>query len=154
MIIDWNLKSHYMFNTTKSWHYQWGVCKCYRDDHPTWVIVVDVDIYCFHFFGVAVGLLELQSCFLGDFLTGSSWSSAALFFLLVGSLWNVMLWLISTESPNKVRPATDPLSGLFLEYSRRETPYFMSLLAKSLHSSGEFGILALYNIQVCTWVQK
>ena len=30
----------------------------------------------------------------------------------------------------------------------------MSLLANSLHSSGDFGILALWNIQVCTWVQK
>ena len=41
-------------------------------DHPTWVIVVGVGIYRFHFFGVALGLLELDSCFLGDFFTVSS----------------------------------------------------------------------------------
>ena len=29
--------------------------------------MVGVGIYRFHFFGVAAGLLELESCFLGDF---------------------------------------------------------------------------------------
>lgn len=118
------------------------VLKCISDG-PTWVIVVGVGNYCFHFFGVAVGLFELESCFLGDFLTVSSWSSVALFFGLVGSLWYVILSLNSMDRPNKARLATYPLSGLFLEYSRRETPYFMSLLANSLHSSRDFGMLAL-----------
>ena len=41
-------------------------------DRPTWVIVIGVGIYRFYFFGIAVGLLELESCFLGDFFTLSS----------------------------------------------------------------------------------
>jgi len=42
-----------------------------------------------------------------------------------------------------VRHATDPMSGLFLNYSSNEIPYLKSLLANTFLSSGDFGMLAL-----------